>query len=174
MTEHLVSAQDPSTKGNVERPLSLSELLPRERIKLEVRVNTWQDAIREAGKLLFESGAVTYEYIEAMVKVAEELGPYIVLAPGIALPHAATDSGAKQTALSLIKLAEPINFGNPDNDPVHLVFGLAAIDKKAHMVALQTLAKLFLSKDLTNQLMNANSIDSVTETFHQAEAVLDE
>jgi mannitol/fructose-specific phosphotransferase system IIA component (Ntr-type) len=174
MAEHLVSAQDASSKGNTDRLLSLSELLPRERIKLDVRINTWQDAIREAGKLLFDSGAVTYEYIEAMVKVAEELGPYIVIAPGIALPHAATKSGAKQTALSLIKLAEPINFGNPDNDPVRLVFGLSAIDKKAHIVALQGLAKLFLSKDLFNQLLNANNTDSVIETFHRAEEVLNE
>lgn len=173
MTENLVGAEGSSGNGN-NRLLALSELLPSQRIKLNVKVLTWQDAIREAGKLLFESGAVTYQYIEAMVKVAEELGPYIVIAPGIALPHAATQSGAIQTALSLIKLAEPINFGNPDHDPVQLVIGLSAIDKKAHIGALQALAKLFLSKDLFNQLVNANSIDSVIETFHQAEAVLNE
>lgn len=174
MADYLVSAQDASGKGNTDRLLSLSELLPSQRIKLDVRVNTWQEAIREAGKLLFDSGAVTYEYIEAMVKVAEELGPYIVIGPGIALPHAATKAGAKQTALSLVKLAEPINFGNPDNDPVRFVFGLSAIDKKAHIVALQGLAKLFLSKDLFNQLVNASTINSVIETFHRAEAVLND
>jgi mannitol/fructose-specific phosphotransferase system IIA component (Ntr-type) len=174
MAEYLASAQGPSSNGSTNRLLSLSELLPSQRIKLDVRVNTWQEAIREAGRLLFDSGAVTYEYIEAMVKVAEELGPYIVIAPGIALPHAATKAGAKQTALSLIKLAEPLNFGNPDNDPVRLVFGLSAIDKKAHIMALQALAKIFLSKDLVNQLINADSISSVTGTFHQAEELLNE
>jgi len=174
MAEYLASAQGPSSNGSTNRLLSLSELLPSQRIKLDVMVNTWQEAIREAGRLLFDSGAVTYEYIEAMVKVAEELGPYIVIAPGIALPHAATKAGAKQTALSLIKLAEPLNFGNPDNDPVRLVFGLSAIDKKAHIMALQALAKIFLSKDLVNQLINADSISSVTGTFHQAEELLNE
>ncbi len=173
MAEYRASAQGLSGNGN-NKLLSLSELLPSQRIKLDVKVNTWQEAIREAGKLLFDSGAVTHEYIEAMVKVAEELGPYIVIAPGIALPHAATKAGAKQTALSLIKLADPINFGNPDHDPVRLVFGMSAIDKKAHIVALQALAKLFLSKDLVNQLVNANSVSSVIETFHQAEEVLNE
>lgn len=173
MTEDIVDIQNPSRNGNTKLS-SLSELLPGRRIKLDVQVNTWQDAIREAGKLLHDSDAVTPEYIEAMVKVAEELGPYIVIAPGIALPHAATKAGAKETALSLIKLATPINFGNPDNDPVRLVFGLAAIDKKAHMVALQTLARLFMSKDLVTQLFNADNINAVIETFHQAEAVLSE
>jgi mannitol/fructose-specific phosphotransferase system IIA component (Ntr-type) len=152
--------------------LSLSELLPRERILLGVKVENWQEAIREAGKLLWKSGAVTDEYIEAMVNVAEELGPYIVIAPGIALPHAATEAGAKQTALSLVKLGDPVYFGNPDNDPVKLVFGLSAIDKKAHIGALQTLAELFLSKDLVDQLFKAESANSVIETFQQAERLL--
>jgi len=154
------------------KPLSLRELLPRERIGLDVKAGTWQEAVREAGKLLLESGAVTPEYIEAMVKVAEELGPYIAIAPGIALPHASAEAGAKQTALSLIKLVAPVNFGNPDNDPVRLVFGLAAVDHTAHIVALQALAELFLSKDLMNQLFSARSTRSVLEVFRQAEKIL--
>jgi mannitol operon transcriptional antiterminator len=157
---------------DINKPLSLSELLPYERIKLDVKVNNWQEAIREAGKLLYESGAVTSQYIEEMIKVAEELGPYIVIAPGIALPHAATEAGAKQTALSLIKLSEPIYFGNPENDPVRLVIGLSAIDKKMHIVALQALAELLLSRDLVNQLFTAGSVNSVMETFHLAEKAL--
>jgi len=157
---------------HTNKPLSLSELLPRERIKLDVEVNSWQEAIRETGKLLFMSGAVTSEYIEAMVNVAEELGPYIVIAPGIALPHAATEAGAKRTALSLVKLVDPIYFGNPDNDPVQLVFGLSAIDKKVHIGALQALAELFLSKDLVNQLFKAENVNSVIETFQQAERLI--
>ena len=173
MSENTPDTQSPSSNGN-NRLRSLSELLPSQRIKLDVKVNSWEEAIREAGKLLCDSHSVTPEYIEAMIKVAEELGPYIVIAPGIALPHAATEAGAKETALSLIKLARPINFGNPDHDPVRLVFGLAAVDKKAHMAALQTLARLFMSKDLINQLFNAESVSAVIETFHQAEAVLNE
>ena len=95
MADFLVSAHDASGKGNPDRLLSLSELLPSQRIKLDVRVNTWQEAIREAGRLLFDSGAVTHEYIEAMVKVAEELGPYIVIGPGIALPPCSHKSRCK-------------------------------------------------------------------------------
>jgi mannitol/fructose-specific phosphotransferase system IIA component (Ntr-type) len=172
MVENRAVTQSQSGNTDINKLLSLSELLPRERICLDVKVSNWQEAIREAGKLLFDSGAVTAEYMEAMIKVAEELGPYIVIAPGIALPHAATEAGAKQTALSLIKLASPINFGNPDNDPVRLVFGLSAIDKKMHMLALQTLAELFLSKDLVDRLFKAESIDSVMEIFQQAEEIL--
>jgi mannitol/fructose-specific phosphotransferase system IIA component (Ntr-type) len=118
---------------------------------------------------LYETGAVAHEYIEAMVKVAEELGPYIVIAPGIALPHARSEAGAIQTALSFVKLADPVNFGNPDNDPVRLVFALAAVDNTAHTVALQALAELFLSKDLMSRLFVARTKASVLGAFREAE-----
>jgi len=154
------------------KQFSLTELLPRERIRLDVQAVDWQDAIRKAGGLLFESGAVRFEYVEAMIKVAQELGPYIAIGPGIALPHAATDAGAKQTALSLIRLAEPVCFGNPENDPVRLVFALAAIDKTAHITALQALAELFMSRELMEQLFHAESVDAVIELLRLAEQML--
>ena len=44
--------------------------------------------------------------------------------------------------LSLVTLATPVNFGHSQNDPVDLVFALGAVDKKAHIQALQQLAGL--------------------------------
>ncbi len=168
------NTETPSQSANASMidQFSLTDLLPRERIRLGVQAGAWQDAVREAGKLLFETGAVRFEYIEAMIKVAEELGPYIVIAPGVALPHAATDAGAQRTALSLIKLAQPVLFGNPDNDPVRLVFGLAAIDNKAHITALQALAEIFTSKELMEQLFQAESVDAIMDLMQQAEQIL--
>ena len=143
------------------QPLSFRDLLPRERIKLDVRVDTWQDAIREAGKLLLSSHSITPEYIDAMICTAEELGPYIVIAKGIAMPHASPESGAIKTALSLVRLSTPIEFGNPDNDPVQLVFGLVATDGKIHINAMRTLAELIMNKEKIAQLFTAPDIDSI-------------
>ncbi|MBA7584259.1 Ascorbate-specific PTS system EIIA component [subsurface metagenome] len=152
----------------IELP-SLSEILSYERIKLNVRVDNWCEAIYEVGKVLYDTDAITENYIDEMIKTAEELGPYIVIAPGIALPHASPESGAKKTALGMIKLSKPINFGNPVNDPVKLVFGLSAVDNKVHVKALQVLAKLFLSKVLVKELFEVQSIDSVMKIIQKAE-----
>jgi PTS system ascorbate-specific IIA component len=164
------NGSDPKTAG--AQPgghLSLSQLLPTERIALDVKVSTWQEAVRAAGRLLHDTGVVTVEYIEAMVKVAEELGPYIAIAPGIALPHASTEAGARQTGLSFVRLAAPVNFGNPDNDPVRVLFALAAVDKDAHMLALKALAELFLSKDLMAKLAAARDKRAVIGILREAE-----
>ncbi|HEY59474.1 MAG TPA: PTS sugar transporter subunit IIA [Anaerolineae bacterium] len=79
---------EPRTYNSFSPPLSFRDLLPCERIKLDVQVHSWREAIREAGKLLLLSEAITPDYIDAMIRTAEDLGPYIVIAKGIAMPHA--------------------------------------------------------------------------------------
>jgi mannitol/fructose-specific phosphotransferase system IIA component (Ntr-type) len=149
---------------------SLIDLIPPERLALNVEAADWHEATRVAGRLLLNTGAVTAPYIDAMIETAESLGPYIVIAPGIALPHARPEDGALETALSLVKLSTPLDFGNPDHDPVTLVIALAAVDKKIHLRAMQTLAKLFLSEELVKRLMEAQSQKDIYSVFEQAEA----
>ncbi|HEY59475.1 MAG TPA: PTS transporter subunit EIIA [Anaerolineae bacterium] len=82
--------------------------------------------------------------------------------------HAAclTDFGVIKTALSLVRLSTPIEFGNPDNDPVQLVFGLAATDGKVHINAMRSLAELIMNKDKISQLLIAPDIESVFDMLY--------
>ncbi len=150
---------------------SLTDLIPRQRLALGVEAADWREAVRIAGNLLLDSGTVTETYIDAMIQTAESLNQYIVIAPGIALPHARPEDGVLETALSLVKLKTPLNFGNPQHDPVKLVVALAAVNKKVHLRAMQTLAEIFLSQELTQQLMEATSPEEVYAVFEQAEAL---
>lgn len=154
-----------------EKPPSLSELIPAGRIQLDSTVADWREAVRVAGKLLLNDGMIKPAYIEAMIATAEELGPYIVIAPGIAMPHARPDAGVIHTGMSLLRLSPPVNFGNADHDPVTLVFALAALDKRIHLKAMQTLAELLLSKEMVADLIEAKDIPAVQAVFKAAEAV---
>ena len=79
-------------------------------------------------------------FMDAMIRVATEFGPYIVIAPGIALPHARPEDGVIDSTVAVVRLATPVNFGNEDNDPVWLVVALAAKDKEGHIQGLSDLA----------------------------------
>lgn len=81
-----------------------------------------------------------------------------MIAEGIALPHAAPEKGALRTALSLVRLTPPVEFGNPDNDPVRLVIGLSAVDHHIHIEALRTLAEIFMDEGLRNELLEAEDV----------------
>ncbi len=118
----------------------LSDLVAPDAILLDAPVTHWREAIRRSGDLLVSVGSTTEAYTDAMIGTVEEHGPYIVIAPGFALAHARPDESVLRTALSFVRLAEPIPFGNAANDPVTLVMALAAADSSAHQAALAALA----------------------------------
>lgn len=100
----------------------------------------WEDAVRLAGDALVVSGRTTSEYTDAMVDAVVELGPYLVIAPGLAMPHARPNAAVLETGMSLVVLKEPVSFGHSKNDPVHVLFGLAALDHDKHLELLSEFA----------------------------------
>jgi PTS system ascorbate-specific IIA component len=120
-----------------------------------------EQAIRASGELLISSGRVTAEYVEQMLAAVEEFGPYIVIAPGIALAHARPSEAVLETGLSLAVLAAPVEFGS-HNDPVRLVFGLAALDHESHLGVLAALAERLSDEEFVNNLINAVTIGQLS------------
>lgn len=117
----------------------IGEFITPDTIAVNVKADTWQDAVNYAGDLLLKADAIEERYIDEMINKVKELGPYIVIAPQIAMPHARPEDGTKKSAIAIITLDKGIDFGHEKNDPVKLVIALAAVDNKAH---IQTLAKL--------------------------------
>ena len=83
---------------------SISSLLPDRAIWIGADATDWRDAIRRAGDALIASGAVTHAYTDEMIATVESLGPYIVIAPGIALAHSRPSPAVLRTGLSLVLL----------------------------------------------------------------------
>ena len=134
-------------------------------VKVDVDVENWQDAVRAAGRILVEIGAAEESYIEAMVKTAYEFGPYIVMTPGIAIPHARPEEGAKKVGLSAVKLKSPINFGNADNDPVHLVLGFCTPNSEAHIDLLSNIALALEKENILQKVIVAKSKEDIVQIF---------
>lgn len=137
------------------------KFLEKELIQLNVEVNDAEEAIRVSGKLLLDNDVIEKRYIEAMVESFKENGPYIVLAPNVALPHARPEDGAKEAAVSMVQLKNPIRFGHSTNDPVKLVFALASSSSEEHIELLQRLSMLMANQETTKKLMEAKEIEEV-------------
>ncbi|WP_371362760.1 Transcriptional regulator ManR [Sporomusa rhizae] len=142
---------------------ALSDLLTGDRIELDVEAADWKEAIRAAGQLLLKTGCVEDAYIQAMITVVTELGPYIVLWPGIALPHAGTESGVRQLGISLVRLKHPVCFGHPENDPVRMVIALAAVDSSSHVMALLELTSMLGNTEAVRILLSLQNSRQVEE-----------
>lgn len=140
---------------------SLSQALPVDAIALDVSAEDWRAAVTAAGEALAASGAATRDYTAEMIAAVEEYGPYIVIAPGIALAHSRPSPAVRRVGLSWVRLAEPVAFGDPDNDPVSLVVGLCSPDATSHTAALAQVASLLSDEERMAQLAAAGTPEEV-------------
>lgn len=141
----------------------LSEVLTKDRILINSDVKNWRESIKAAGQLLLNDEIVTNEYVEAMIKCVEEKGPYIVIAPGIAIAHARPEDGVNDLGMSLVILKEPIKFGNKDNDPVKVVFSFSSPDNKRHLEVFQQLTMLLMRDNFVEDISKATTVQEVLD-----------
>ena len=126
----------------------IDNLLNEENVDINIDVKSWQEAIEKVGNLLLANNKIEERYIESMIDTVNNMGPYIVMAKGIAMPHARPEHGAKETSLSIITLKEPVEFGNEDFDPVTMVIGLSSVDSKSHLELLSDLSNIMDDEEL--------------------------
>ena len=150
--------------------MNLRDLLRPGLAAVDVTVSDWQEAIRAAGKLMVAEGGVEARFVDAMIRVAIEFGPYIVIAPGIALPHARPEDGVIDSTVAVVRLATPVNFGNEDNDPVWLVVALAARDKEGHIQGLSDLATVLGEAENVEKIRQARTVQEMLGIFWQEES----
>ncbi|WP_066309505.1 PTS sugar transporter subunit IIA [Bacillus sp. FJAT-29814] len=138
-------------------------------VAFDVEASTPEEAIKAAGQLLVEGGAVEERYIEAMVNSYHKNGPYFVLAPRIALPHARPEDGVNEASVSFIRLKKAVKFGSATNDPVHFVFALGASSSDEHLTLLQKLMQLLNSQENVNKLSEITTINELTQMIGRNE-----
>ncbi len=130
-------------------------------IVVGARASDWRDAVRLAGDALVDSGCTTAEYTEAMIRMVDDHGPYIVIAPGLALAHARPGADVRCEGLSVVTLAEPVAFGHAHNDPVRVVIGLAGVAPDAHLASVAALANAFNDSSAIAAVAAATTRDEV-------------
>jgi len=130
-------------------------------ILIKESVDTRSAAIEIAGDLLVQSGRAKTSYIASMLEAVERFGPYIVIAPGIALAHGKPSEDVLETGLSLLVLKQAIEFQHSHNDPVQLVFGLAATDHDSHLETMAALAEVLSDQERVNSLLTCSNFEQI-------------
>ena len=140
---------------------TLAAALPLVSIALREQHGDRDAAVRRAGALLSAGGQVDEAYTDEMLAALAEYGPYIVVAPGVALAHARPSPSVHGVAFSVLTLDPPVAFGHADNDPVSLVVGLAAPDADSHIEALRQMAELLGDDAARERLISATEVAEV-------------
>lgn len=121
-------------------------LIDNNSIKLQVKASNWREAIKIGTDMLIASGAIQPSYHDAIISSVEELGPYICIAPNLALPHARPENGVIRTAFALVTLEEPIYFEGED-EPVDVLITLAGSSSDEHMEGLMEVTQVLDDED---------------------------
>lgn len=139
----------------------LTQFLTEETVRLHVPAHNWRQAVHAALLPLEETGAVTPAYADDVIEMLERVGPYMVVAPGIALVHARPGPNVMRVCLSLVRLEAPVTFGSQENDPVDLLVGLGATDANSHMTVLSQLADLLGDQQSVTAIRQATAVNQI-------------
>lgn len=144
-------------RGRTVLETTENSLLTPDQILLDVKAENWKEAILAAGDLLYQSGAVTSSYGQAMVENVEQNGTYIVIYKGLAIPHAEKEKGAIREAISLVRLEQPVCFGSEENDPVSYVIGMSILKSNSMNQIIYNLIHVFSDSEYCERFDHAGT-----------------
>jgi PTS system ascorbate-specific IIA component len=120
------------------------------------KAKDWRDSIYMSCKPLEADGTIDERYADEIIACVEEHGAYIVIIPGICIPHSMEGAlGVNETAIGFMKLEEPVSFDDSDPEKSATVFfTLAAKNHDAHLSNMQQLFQMLSDDDLVEDLFN--------------------
>ncbi len=139
----------------------LSELITSDVIRIYPNAADWKDAVQKSCQALIDNGAVEPRYVDAIFRSHEELGPYYVVGPSMAMPHARPEDGVNRLSLAITVIQQGVHFNSEGNDPVKMLVTLAATDNESHVGAIAQLAELFMNEEHVEQICHAQTIEDV-------------
>ena len=117
----------------------------------------WRDAIRAACAPLVADGTIQKEYVSYIIEKVEELGPYIVIAPEICIPHAERGRGVNRTAMCFMKSETPVRFHEDGEHDARIFVVLAAADDEEHIQNLMDLSERLSDEETVAKLLAATT-----------------
>ncbi|EHR32359.1 BglG family transcription antiterminator [Helcococcus kunzii] len=152
----------------LDNKLDLSDILKPEFMRFEIEAKDWKDSIVKSSRILLENDIIEERYTDAMIKNIEEYGPYIVVSKGVAIPHASSEEGVKKTAMSLIKLKNPVPFGVEGLDPIQYVISLSSLNNE-HFYAFFDLVNGLQNEEIKQEFISANSSSDMEKVLKKME-----
>ncbi|GAX05270.1 ascorbate-specific PTS system IIA component [Secundilactobacillus pentosiphilus] len=129
----------------------------------------WQKAITMAAQPLVNMKIIEPAYVESMISIVNEKGPYMNIGPQIVLAHARPDNSVHGIGLSLLKTNAAVPFVDAEH-PVKLWFVLTATDSQSHLSVIQQLMGLLTDKNAVERMLAAVSVDELLTILQDLEA----
>ena len=138
----------------------LDSLKENNSVILKKEAETWEEAIKVCMQPLLDKGTIEQEYVDAIIERTKELGPFYILAPGLAMHHEIPEKGVNKDCFSFVTLKEPVTF--PDGQEVDILIGLAATSTDIHNgEAIPQIVTLFDDEDAFDKIRAAQTNEDI-------------
>ncbi len=153
-----------------EQAPPLHRLLAKEHIFLNVECDGWREAVKAAAGPLRADGYINSAYVQKIFEIIENKGAYMIMSKGLIVPHAGLDDGTFRMGFSMVRLKEPIDFGEEDYQrKIQFVCCLSPTDATGHLQALMTLTNLFSQEQFSRRMQMAATPEEVQNIICQYE-----
>ena len=140
--------------------------LTEEYVQFFDEIKSWEEATRLSAKPLLDGGKVKQSYIDGMIESINEYGPYIVIAPNIALPHARPETGSLEIGFSVMKLKKPVSFSEDGQSDALLFIALSCVDSTRHIEMLQSIVLILSDQEKHDALFDATTKEEILKIFN--------
>ena len=150
--------------------MRITDLLKKEGIELNVKINNKSEAINRLVDLMDNTGNLSNkEEYKKTVLAREELST-TGIGDGIAIPHGKT-SAVKKAGLSAMVSKEGIDYDALDGKPAHLFFMIAAPEAASnlHLDVLARLSTILMDESFRLELINAKDKDEFLRLIDEKE-----
>ena len=146
----------------------MSEILTLETVELKASLDSQEEAIRRAGKLLVENGHVEERYIDSMFEREKSVSTF--MGNAVAIPHGTGESKqwVTRSGLSVITVPEGVEYG--DGNVAKLVIGIAGKGDE-HLEILSRIATVCEDEDNVEQIVRAETKEELLAFFEEVEEV---
>ena len=121
--------------------------------------DSWEDAIKKSCDKLIEKNIVDDRYPQQIIDTVNKYGPYIVLVPGVAMPHCQECAeGVNETAVAFMRVEKPVVFDEDDRDKdAKIFFTVASEDNKKHLENIAALSDILCDEEIVEALCQAKN-----------------
>ena len=147
--------------------MNLLEILDKDLINMEMSAGNKDEAIQALSTMLYQKGNIRNldKFIEAVYE-RESIGE-TGMGNYIAIPHGLTQEVSK-ASVAIGKVKKPIEWESLDDEPVELIFLIAASTdelEKTHLQMLSQLAAVLAYKEHVDSLIACQSKEAFLELF---------
>ena len=139
-------------------------LLLEENVQILDGAADWKDAIRKSTEPLERGNFVTADYKEGIIQNVENLGPYICIAPHVAMPHARPEQGALKTQIAVTLFRNEVTFTRADAK-ANLFITLSAADSDSHLQVLVKISELLQDSAKAEKIFAAKTASELYGYF---------